>query len=167
MLSLLRSLISLAEDENDRTDILHYRELLAAADPSVDNKIALAKEYALQGKAEEAWGVVDKSKEEVAKDPLDWKDLISQVDDPDYSKQDQGRGRKRRSRRRPTRLPGATPLRSSSSRRTTWRARKATLWQIVAEPLPTPAAGATTGRAGHAAPAILRAPSLPASAGRS
>ncbi len=92
---LLRSLIGLAEKEADFPELLKYRQALAQADPSATNEIALANEYATQGKAEEAWQVVQKNLGEVAKDPLAWKDVLSQISDPDYAQKGQGRARGR------------------------------------------------------------------------
>ena len=82
---LLRSLIDLAEKDNDRAELLHYREMLVEVDPSAANKIALANEYALQGKDEDAWHLVQKNLDEIAKDPLAWKDVLNQIADPAYS----------------------------------------------------------------------------------
>ena len=83
--ALLHSLIGLAEKEGDLAELLRYREMLAAADPSATNELALANEYAAQGKPEEAWRIVQKEQAELVKDPLAWKDVLNQISDPDYA----------------------------------------------------------------------------------
>ena len=82
---LLRSLIGLSEKEGDFSELLKYRQALAQADPSAANEIALANEYASQGKPEETWQIVQKNLGDVAKDPMAWKDVLSQISDPEYA----------------------------------------------------------------------------------
>jgi tetratricopeptide (TPR) repeat protein len=82
---LLHSLIGLAEKEGDSAEILRYREMLAEADRTPANELALANEYAQQGESAKAWGIVQANQGEVTKDPLAWKDVLNQISDPEYA----------------------------------------------------------------------------------
>ena len=81
---LLHALVALAEKENDPTETLHYRQMLADVDPSTSNEIALANEFATQNKQAEAWQVLQRNLGAVSKDPLAWKDVLDNLTDPAY-----------------------------------------------------------------------------------
>jgi predicted Zn-dependent protease len=143
---LLHSLIGLADKENDRGELLRYRELLAQADPSVTNEIALANEYASQDKAQDAWRIVQKNLGELAKDPLAWKDVLNQITDPEYSAKIKS-ALEEAIRSKGDSFEGKFALVQFQMQQGDLAGAKSTLWNILSQPLPAPAPsppGATT-----------------------
>jgi len=143
--ALLRSLIGLAERENDRGELLRYREMLVTADPTSANQIALANEYALQEKPEDAWRIVQKNLDEVAKDPMAWKDVLNQVTDPAYQTKVKS-VLEGAIRTKGDSFEGKFALVQFQMQQGDIEGAKGTLWEIMAQPLPVatmPKAGST------------------------
>ena len=85
--ALLKSLIDLATKDGASEELIQYREALAAADPSGDNQVALAMEYARQNRPEDAWRLVQANAAEITKNPLPWKELLNQMGNRDIADQ--------------------------------------------------------------------------------
>ncbi len=146
---LLHSLIGLADKDNERGEVLRYREMLAQADPSPANELALAGEYASQDKSQEAWQIVQKNQAEVVKDPLAWKDVLNQISDPDYAAKIKG-VLEAAIRAKGSSLDGNFALVQFQMQQGDLDGAKKTLWDILAAPLPPPPppqAGASTNAA--------------------
>jgi tetratricopeptide (TPR) repeat protein len=140
--ALLHSLIGLADKEGDQGELLRYREMLAEADPSVTNEIALANEYAIQDKPEDAWRIVQKNLGEVAKDPMAWKDVLNQISDPAYAAKVKG-VLEEAIRTKGDSFEGKFALVQFQMQQGDIEAAKGTLWSILEQPLPTPQPSAT------------------------
>jgi tetratricopeptide (TPR) repeat protein len=140
--SLLHSLIGLADKENDAGALLHYREMLATADPSDANEIALANEYAVQNKPEDAWKIVQDNQASVVKDPAAWKDVLNQITDPVYAAKIKD-VLEESIRSKGDSFEGKFALVQFQMQQGDLDGAKGTLWDIVAQPLP-PAASAGT-----------------------
>ena len=132
---LLHSLIGLADKEGDRGELLRYREMLAEADPSPANEMALANEYATQDKPEEAWHVVQKNQADVVKDPLGWKDVLNQITNPEYSDKIKG-VLEEAIRAKGDSFEGKFALVQFQMQQDDLEGAKKTLWEIMAQPLP-------------------------------
>ena len=133
--SLLHSLIGLADKESDRAELLRYREMLAETDPTATNEIALANEYAIQEKPEEAWRVVQKNLGEVVKDPMAWKDVLNQITDPAYAAKVKS-VLEEAIRAKGDSFEGKFALVQFQMQQGDLDGAKATLWDILAQPLP-------------------------------
>ena len=132
---LLHSLIGLADKEGDMGELLRYREMLAAADPSATNELALANEYASQGKSEEAWHIVQKNLGEVVKDPLAWKDVLNDISDPEYAAKIQA-VLEEAIRSKGGSFEGEFALAQFQMEQGDLDSAKGTLWEILAQRLP-------------------------------
>ena len=132
---LLHSLIGLADKEGDQGELLRYREMLATADPSPANELALANEYAQQNKPKEAWRIVQKNQAEVVKDPLGWKDVLNEITDPDYAAKIKGI-LEEAIRSKGDSFEGKFALSQFQMEQGDLENAKATLWEILAQPLP-------------------------------
>lgn len=141
---LLHSLIGLAEKENDRGELLRYREMLAEADPNATNEIALANEYASQDKPDEAWRIVQKNLGELVKDPMAWKDVLNQITDPDYVAKIKS-VLEEAIRSKGNAFEGKFALAQFQMQQGDLDGAKRTLWDLLAMPLPpSPQPPATT-----------------------
>jgi predicted Zn-dependent protease len=135
--ALLHSLIDLADKGGDDAEVLRYREMLAAADPSIENQRTLAEEYAQQDKPADAWRVVTANQPAIMKDPLPWKDLLSEFADPAYA------GKMRTLLETAIRAQGSTfegqfALAQFQVQQRDLDSAQASLWNILGMPLPPP-----------------------------
>jgi predicted Zn-dependent protease len=152
--ALLHSLIDLADKGGDDAEVLRYREMLADADPSVENQRSLAEEYAQQDKPADAWRVVTANQPAIMKDPLPWKDLLSDFTDPGYA------GRMRTLLETAIRAQGSTlegqfALAQFQVQQQNLDAARESLWNILAMPLPPPPPPAKTSSSGPASGQVV------------
>ena len=138
--ALIKSLIGLANKEGDPAEVLRYREMMVAADPAPANQLALATEYAQQGKPKDAWRVVQANQADVMKEPLEWKAVLNEITDPAYV----GKFEELLEtaiRAKNSAPEGALALAQFQMQQRNLDAAKKTLWDILVLPLPvTPSA---------------------------
>ena len=135
--ALLHSLIDLADKEGDDAEVLRYTEMLAQADPSVENQRKLAEEYATQDKPADAWRIVTANQADVMKDPLSWKELLGEISDPTYA----GQMRtllETAIRAQGSTIEGAFALAQFQIQQRDLDAAQQSLWNVLAMPLPPP-----------------------------